>query len=115
MRALTALSRFVSASFPFWVLLFAILAFFQPAWFLPLTVAIAPLLGLVMFGMGLTLKAEDFREGRPAPHTGADRRAGPVRHHARPGLAVCRLLQLPAEIAVGVILVGCCPAAPLPT
>ncbi len=62
MRALTALSRFVSASFPFWVLLFAILAFFRPAWFLPLTVAIAPLLGLVMFGMGLTLKGEDFRE-----------------------------------------------------
>lgn len=29
MRALTALSRFVSASFPFWVLLFAILAFFR--------------------------------------------------------------------------------------
>ncbi|MGA4817347.1 hypothetical protein ACPA9J_32140 [Pseudomonas aeruginosa] len=49
---LTALSRFVSASFPFWVLLFAILAFFRPAWFLPLTAAIAPLLGLVMFGMG---------------------------------------------------------------
>lgn len=46
MRALTALSRFVSASFPFWVLLFAILAFFRPAWFLPLTAAIAPLLGL---------------------------------------------------------------------
>ncbi len=62
MRALTALSRFVSASFPFWVLLFAILAFFRPAWFLPLTAAIAPLLGLVMFGMGLTLKGEDFRE-----------------------------------------------------
>ncbi len=109
MRALTALSRFVSASFPFWVLLFAILAFFRPAWFLPLTVAIAPLLGLVMFGMGLTLKGEDFREV--------------VRHPIRvligvlaqfvimPGLAwlLCRLLQLPAEIAVGVILVGCCP------
>ncbi|HCF3888850.1 TPA: bile acid:sodium symporter family protein [Pseudomonas aeruginosa] len=109
MRALTALSRFVSASFPFWVLLFAILAFFRPAWFLPLTAAIAPLLGLVMFGMGLTLKGEDFREV--------------TRHPIRvligvlaqfvimPGLAwlLCRLLQLPAEIAVGVILVGCCP------
>ena len=70
MRALTALSRFVSASFPFWVLLFAILAFFQPAWFLPLTVAIAPLLGLVMFGMGLTL-CRRLPRGRPAPHTGA--------------------------------------------
>ena len=85
MRALTALSRFVSASFPFWVLLFAILAFFRPAWFLPLTVAIAPLLGLVMFGMGLTLRAKTSARS-PGTHTGADRRAGPVRHHARPGL-----------------------------
>ncbi len=109
MRALTALSRFVSASFPFWVLLFAILAFFQPAWFLPLTVAIAPLLGLVMFGMGLTLKAEDFRE--VARHPIRVLIGVLAQFVIMPGLAwlLCRLLQLPAEIAVGVILVGCCP------
>ncbi|HCR1265579.1 TPA: bile acid:sodium symporter family protein [Pseudomonas aeruginosa] len=109
MRALTALSRFVSASFSFWVLLFAILAFFQPAWFLPLTVAIAPLLGLVMFGMGLTLKGEDFRE--VARHPIRVLIGVLAQFVIMPGLAwlLCRLLQLPAEIAVGVILVGCCP------
>lgn len=109
MRALTALSRFVSASFPLWVLLFAILAFFQPAWFLPLTVAIAPLLGLVMFGMGLTLKGEDFRE--VARHPIRVLIGVLAQFVIMPGLAwlLCRLLQLPAEIAVGVILVGCCP------
>ncbi|EKA56693.1 bile acid:sodium symporter family protein [Pseudomonas aeruginosa] len=109
MRALTALSRFVSASFPFWVLLFAILAFFQPAWFLPLTVAIAPLLGLVMFGMGLTLKGEDFRE--VARHPIRVLIGVLAQFVIMPGLAwlLCSLLQLPAEIAVGVILVGCCP------
>ncbi|WP_121341584.1 bile acid:sodium symporter family protein [Pseudomonas aeruginosa] len=109
MRALTALSRFVSASFPFWVLLFAILAFFRPAWFLPLTVAIAPLLGLVMFGMGLTLKSEDFRE--VARHPIRVLIGVLAQFVIMPGLAwlLCRLLQLPAEIAVGVILVGCCP------
>ncbi|WP_311051111.1 bile acid:sodium symporter family protein [Pseudomonas aeruginosa] len=109
MRALTALSRFVSASFPFWVLLFAILAFFRPAWFLPLTAAIAPLLGLVMFGMGLTLKGEDFRE--VARHPIRVLIGVLAQFVIMPGLAwlLCRLLQLPAEIAVGVILVGCCP------
>ncbi|HHZ7977098.1 TPA: bile acid:sodium symporter family protein [Pseudomonas aeruginosa] len=109
MRALTALSRFVSASFPFWVLLFAILAFFRPAWFLPLTVAIAPLLGLVMFGMGLTLKGEDFRE--VARHPIRVLIGVLAQFVIMPGLAwlLCRLLQLPAEITVGVILVGCCP------
>ncbi|HCT9155050.1 bile acid:sodium symporter family protein [Pseudomonas aeruginosa] len=109
MRALTALSRFVSASFPFWVLLFAILAFFRPAWFFPLTAAIAPLLGLVMFGMGLTLKGEDFRE--VARHPIRVLIGVLAQFVIMPGLAwlLCRLLQLPAEIAVGVILVGCCP------
>lgn len=109
MRALTALSRFVSASFPFWVLLLAILAFFRPAWFLPLTAAIAPLLGLVMFGMGLTLKGEDFRE--VARHPIRVLIGVLAQFVIMPGLAwlLCRLLQLPAEIAVGVILVGCCP------
>ncbi|HFJ9883104.1 TPA: bile acid:sodium symporter family protein [Pseudomonas aeruginosa] len=109
MRALTALSRFVSASFPFWVLLFAILAFFRPAWFLPLTAAIAPLLGLVMFGMGLTLKGEDFHE--VARHPIRVLIGVLAQFVIMPGLAwlLCRLLQLPAEIAVGVILVGCCP------
>ncbi|MCR1763559.1 bile acid:sodium symporter family protein [Pseudomonas aeruginosa] len=109
MRALTALSRFVSASFPFWVLLFAILAFFRPAWFLPLTAAIAPLRGLLMFGMGLTLKGEDFRE--VARHPIRVLIGVLAQFVIMPGLAwlLCRLLQLPAEIAVGVILVGCCP------
>ncbi|HCF9249667.1 TPA: bile acid:sodium symporter family protein [Pseudomonas aeruginosa] len=109
MRALTALSRFVSSSFPFWVLLFAILAFFRPAWFLPLTAAIAPLLGLVMFGMGLTLKGEDFRE--VARHPIRVLIGVLAQFVIMPGLAwlLCRLLLLPAEIAVGVILVGCCP------
>ena len=68
MRALTALSRFRQRQLPFWVLLFAILAFFRPAWFLPLTVAIAPLLGLVMFGMGLTLRAKTSARSPGTPY-----------------------------------------------
>ncbi|MFO6374774.1 bile acid:sodium symporter family protein, partial [Pseudomonas aeruginosa] len=80
-----------------------------PAWFLPLTAAIAPLLGLVMFGMGLTLKGEDFRE--VARHPIRVLIGVLAQFVIMPGLAwlLCRLLQLPAEIAVGVILVGCCP------
>src|SRR4029077_19587275 len=62
MRALAALSRFVGNTFAYWVLIFAVVAFLQPAWFIGLKSAIVPLLGLVMFGMGLTLKLEDFAE-----------------------------------------------------
>lgn len=109
-RALAALSRFVGNSFAFWVLAFALLAFFLPDAFKPLAVAIVPLLGLVMFGMGLTLKAADFAEVARHPWRVL---LGVVAHFViMPGMAwlLCALLQLPAEIAVGVILVGCCPS-----
>ena len=72
MRALAALSRFVGNTFALWILLLVVLAFYQPTLFLPLTKWIVPLLGLIMFGMGLTLKAEDFREVACRPM-----RAGP--------------------------------------
>lgn len=110
MRALAALSRFVGNSFALWVLAFALLAFFFPDAFKALAVAIVPLLGLVMFGMGLTLKAADFAEVARHPWRVL---LGVVAHFViMPGMAwlLCALLRLPAEIAVGVILVGCCPS-----
>lgn len=109
MRALAALSRFVGNTFALWVLLFAALAFFLPSWFLPATAWIVPLLGLVMFGMGLTLKATDFAEVARRPLWVA--LGVGAQFLIMPALAwlLCKLLGLPAEIAVGVILVGCCP------
>ena len=109
MRALAALSRFVGNTFALWVLLFAVLAFFLPSWFLHATAWIVPLLGLVMFGMGLTLKATDFAEVARRPLWVA--LGVGAQFLIMPALAwlLCKLLGLPAEIAVGVILVGCCP------
>ncbi|WP_165676460.1 bile acid:sodium symporter family protein [Metapseudomonas otitidis] len=109
MRALAALSRFVGNTFALWILLFAVLAFCVPAPFLAITQWIVPLLGLVMFGMGLTLKAADFREVARRPLWVL---IGVLAQFiVMPSLAwlLCRILQLPPEIAVGVILVGCCP------
>jgi BASS family bile acid:Na+ symporter len=110
MRALAALSRFVGNTFAYWVLLFAVLAFLAPTWFMGLKPLIVPLLGLVMFGMGLTLRLEDFAALSRHPWRVG---LGVVAHFViMPGVAwmLCQLFQLPAEIAVGVILVGCCPS-----
>lgn len=110
MRAIALLSRFVGNTFALWVLLFAVLAFLAPQWFRPLAPAIVPMLGIVMFGMGLTLKLEDFAEVARHPWRVC---LGVVAHFViMPGVAwlLCQLLQLPPEIAVGVILVGCCPS-----
>ncbi|MCT7023008.1 bile acid:sodium symporter, partial [Salmonella enterica subsp. enterica serovar Saintpaul] len=87
-----------------------VLAFVEPGWFIGLKSAIVPLLGLVMFGMGLTLKLEDFAEVARHPWRVA---LGVVAHFViMPGVAwlLCRAFNLPPEIAVGVILVGCCPS-----
>jgi len=110
MRALAALSRFFGNTFAYWVLLFAVLAFLKPEWFIGLKPLIVPLLGLVMFGMGLTLKLEDFAAVVRQPWRVA---LGVVAHFViMPGMAwlLCKVFHLPQQIAVGVILVGCCPS-----
>lgn len=109
MRALIAFSRFVGNTFALWVLLFAILAFVQPAWFLPLTAWIVPLLGLIMFGMGLTLKTEDFREVARRPVAVLIGVLAQFIIMPCTAWLLCQVFGLPAQIAVGVILVGCCP------
>jgi len=109
MQALIRLSQFAGKTFALWVLLFAALAYFAPAQFKPLAAWIVPLLGIIMFGMGLTLSKEDFREVLRRP---IDVLIGVLGQFIiMPGLAwlLCKLLGLPPEIAVGVILVGCCP------
>ena len=110
MRALAALSRFVGNTFAYWVLLFAILAFLEPSWFVGLKSWIVPLLGLVMFGMGLTLRLDDFAALSRHPWRVG---LGVVAHFViMPGVAwiLCQVFHLDPEIAVGVILVGCCPS-----
>jgi BASS family bile acid:Na+ symporter len=109
MQALARLSRFVGNTFAIWVLLFAIIAFFAPAQFTWLGKYIVPLLGVIMFGMGLTLSKEDFREVVRRPGDVAIGVAG--QFIIMPGLAfiLTQVLDLPPEVAVGVILVGCCP------
>lgn len=71
--------------------------------------AIAPMLGVVMFGMGLTLKPNDFRPVLMRPK---DIIVGELAQFVvMPGLGwlICHVLDLPKDLALGVILVGCCP------
>jgi len=62
MNAVEKVSNFVGKTFSLWVILFACLGFFAPGLFTGYKNAISPLLGIVMFGMGLTLSTADFRE-----------------------------------------------------
>jgi hypothetical protein len=53
MQAIARLSQFVGKTFAIWTLLFAVLAFFAPDYFKWIGPYIVPLLGIIMFGMGL--------------------------------------------------------------
>ena len=73
------------------------------------TWTINPILGLIMFGMGLTLSPQDFKVVLSRPK---DVLLGCLAQFVvMPLLAwlLCQVFALPQELALGVILVGCCP------
>ena len=66
-------------------------------------------LGVIMFGMGLTIRLEDFRAIFSRPKEVI---IGAVAQYTiMPVVAwvLCKVMNLPADLALGVILVGCCP------
>lgn len=73
------------------------------------TWVINPMLGIIMFGMGLTLTANDFKLILRRP---TDILIGCLTQFTvMPLLAwgLTHVFALPQELAIGVILVGCCP------
>lgn len=109
MQALAKLSAFLGKTFAVWVIIAAALAYLLPSQFTFLAPFISPLLGIVMFGMGLTLKSSDFSEVVKRPKDVLIGILGQFIIMPCLAFALCKILQLPSEIAVGVILVGCCP------
>ncbi|MFV5508074.1 bile acid:sodium symporter family protein [Acinetobacter sp. 197] len=109
MSALLQFSQFIQKTFALWVVLFSGIALLVPEAFVWLRAYIPWMLGIIMFGMGMTMTVGDFKSVLQSPKAVA---IGVVAQFvAMPGLAylLCKLFQLPPEIAIGVILVGCCP------
>jgi len=99
----------ITALFPLWALLGALLAWFVPAPFTACRPAILPLLGVVMFGMGAGLRVENFKAvlQRPTPvflGLGLQFLMMPLA-----GWLLASLAGLPPRLAAGMILVGCSP------
>ena len=105
-----AICDFISRWMGVLVLLVAALSLLQPSFFLWVdTKNINPMLGLIMFGMGLTLSPKDFHIVLSRPK---DIIIGCLAQFTvMPLLAIglSLLFSLPKELALGVILVGCCP------
>ncbi|ULM99435.1 bile acid:sodium symporter family protein [Peribacillus frigoritolerans] len=109
MKVLKALSAVAGKYFAVWVILISVIAFIFPEPFLGLGGFITILLGVVMFGMGLTLKAVDFKIiiTKPLPVI-----IGVCAQFIiMPSVAflIAKLMNLPAELAAGLVLLGCVP------
>ncbi|MFP5005015.1 bile acid:sodium symporter family protein [Acinetobacter pittii] len=109
MAAFLRFTQFIQKTFALWVIVFAALALWQPEFFVWLKAYIPWILGIIMLGMGMTMTVDDFKGVLQSPKAVL---IGVVAQFVViPGLAyvLCKLFNLPPEIAVGVILVGCCP------
>ena len=103
------LTQFIQKTFALWVVLFAGIALIVPEAFVWLKAYIIWMLGIITFGMGMTMTVDDFKGVLHSPKAVV---IGVVAQFMlMPGLAylLCQLFQLPPAIAIGVILVGCCP------
>lgn len=95
--------------FPLWALAGTAFAFFFPAALVPMKPAIVPLLGVVMFGMGIGLTAGNFLDvlRRPLPvalGVGLQFLVMPLL-----GWLLAVLAGLPPMLVAGVVLLGSCP------
>lgn len=109
MKSLEKISAFVSRNMALLVVAVAIVALIMPASFAWTAPQISTLLGVVMFGMGMTLKVDDFREIFRRPRDVLIGLAAQFTIMPLLAYTLARAFNLPAELAAGVILVGTCP------
>ncbi|RLV08180.1 Bile acid:sodium symporter [Streptomyces griseocarneus] len=103
-------ARLAVTVFPLLVLAAGGVGLTAPSHFTGWAPAVPHLLGVVMFTMGLTLTAPDFRAVARRPWAVG---LGLIAHYViMPGLGwlVANALDLPPQLAAGVILVGCAPS-----
>lgn len=106
---LSKVSKFATNTFLVWMLIAAVIGFIFPMQLSTLSNWVPYLLGIVMLGMGLTIDPKDFKIIFQAPRSVI---IGVVLQYTIMPLSaflIVKLFHLPPEIAIGVILVGCCP------
>ncbi len=109
MRYLHAINVFLSKYITLIILALSAVAFMQPVYFVWGIQYTALFLGIAMFGMGLNIRPCDFTAVITRPKEVIIGMLAQYTIMPLVAWALCTLLRLPVDIAVGVILVGCCP------
>ena len=95
--------------FVVWVVLVSAAAWVFPAPFQALKPAIVPGLGIIMFGMGMSLRWEDFSRVLREPRAVLCGLLGQFLLMPMIAWIIAMSAGLPPELQLGFILVGCCP------
>ena len=109
MERIKKICNFMSSNIAIFIMIFSVIAFFYPGGFAWATKYTTWFLGAAMFGMGLTIKTEDFKVVFTRPK---DLCIGfLLQYTVMPVTAfvLAKVFGLSADLALGVILVGCCP------
>ncbi len=109
MEKIKKICGFLSSNIAVLIIIFSVIAFFYPKGFSWATNYTTWFLGAAMFGMGLTIKTEDFKVVFTRPK---DLCIGFVLQYTVMPLtafALAKAFGLSADLALGIILVGCCP------
>lgn len=109
MQAIAKASQWIGKTFAIWALLSAVLGFIFPEFFASFAKYIVPILGIIMFGMGTTLRTEDFVEIIKRPKLVLVGLLAQFTLMPLIAYVLTVVFKLDPMIAVGVILVGCCP------
>ncbi len=95
--------------FPLWAVLLSAIAYLAPEPFVPLRPAIVPLLGVIMFGMGIGLSGREFLAVGRRPGMVALGLALQFGWMPMAAFLVGRGLGLAPELVAGMVVVGSCP------
>lgn len=109
LERISQISAFLSKYIGVIIILLSVVAFFKPSGFAWATSYTSWFLGVAMFGMGLTISGKDFQIVFTRPK---EVLIGCVAQYTIMPLAawlLATVMDLPADLALGVILVGCCP------
>ncbi len=103
--------RFISSNIVLWVISFALLAWFYPAAFLVFKNSINWFFAGAMFGIGLVLKTEDYRNILKSPLAVLFGTLCQFTIMPLLSLAIGILLKLPDVVILGLVITGAAPGA----
>ena len=84
----------IQKTFALWVVLFAGIALLSPETFVWMKAYITWMLGLIMFGMGMTMTLDDFKGVMQSPKAVCNWGSGSVCGDAKRGLSVVFIISL---------------------